>query len=260
LQKRPIITYDTRPRNASTEWPRCIASFVWQVSFHKRAINYRVLLREMTYEDMASYASLLQSCTEHHTARASHHKSITLQEHHTARASHCKSITLQEHHTARASHCKTSAFQVESPIGRTHTLACVYIYKYTQIYTHTRTHTCTHTLCLQHTVNTLQRNTLQTHCNALQHTAMHCNTLQNTVPLHIICEFTLQHTATQLRHTPPQHICTALQQVICEFPASEPCVTCLQHTATQLQLPTHTPQLSATQLRHTTFQHICTPL
>jgi len=216
LQKRPIITYDTRPRNASTEWPRCIASFEWQVSFHKRAINYRVLLREMTYQDMASDASLLQSCTEHHTARASHHKSITLQEHHTARASHCKSITLQEHHTARASHCKSITLQDICLSGRkpdwtyTHSRMCVYLQIHTNIHTHTHTHMHTHTLpathcqhiATQHPADTLQ--CTATHCNALQHTSKH------RAATHHLRVYTATHCNTTTTHPTATHLhCTA---------------------------------------------------
>jgi len=39
----------------------CINSLLkLQVSFHKRATNYRALLRKMTHKDEASYTSLLQ--------------------------------------------------------------------------------------------------------------------------------------------------------------------------------------------------------
>jgi len=40
-----------------TGWRRCIGCVQLQVSFHKRATNYRSLLQKMTYEDKASYAS-----------------------------------------------------------------------------------------------------------------------------------------------------------------------------------------------------------
>jgi len=40
-----------------TEWRRPIACLKLQIIFRKRAINYRALLRNMTYEDKASYGS-----------------------------------------------------------------------------------------------------------------------------------------------------------------------------------------------------------
>ena len=39
----------------NTGWRRLIGCLKLQVIFRKRAINYRVLLRKMTYEDKASY-------------------------------------------------------------------------------------------------------------------------------------------------------------------------------------------------------------
>jgi len=39
-------------------WRRCIRCLKFQVSFRKRATNYSVLLRGMTYNDKASYAFL----------------------------------------------------------------------------------------------------------------------------------------------------------------------------------------------------------
>ena len=41
---------------AGTGWRRCIGYLKLQVSFRKRATNYRALLRKMTCEDKASYA------------------------------------------------------------------------------------------------------------------------------------------------------------------------------------------------------------
>jgi len=38
-------------------WRRLIRCLKLQVSFRKRATNYRALLRKMTYEDKAPYAS-----------------------------------------------------------------------------------------------------------------------------------------------------------------------------------------------------------
>jgi len=40
-----------------TGWQRCIGCLMLQVCFHKRATNYRTLLRKITYKDKASYAS-----------------------------------------------------------------------------------------------------------------------------------------------------------------------------------------------------------
>jgi len=42
-----------------TGWRRCIGCLKLQVSFQKRVSTYRALLREMTYEDMASFVSSL---------------------------------------------------------------------------------------------------------------------------------------------------------------------------------------------------------
>jgi len=41
-----------------TGWQRCIGCLKLQVSFQKRAPNYRALLLKMTYNDKASYGSL----------------------------------------------------------------------------------------------------------------------------------------------------------------------------------------------------------
>ena len=46
-----------------TGWQRCIGCLKLQVSFRKRATNYRVLLRKVTYEDKTPYASL-PPCTD----------------------------------------------------------------------------------------------------------------------------------------------------------------------------------------------------
>ena len=43
--------------NLSTGWRRCTGCLKLQVSFCKRANNYRTLLRKLTYKDKASYAS-----------------------------------------------------------------------------------------------------------------------------------------------------------------------------------------------------------
>ena len=48
--------YSRRDRTATTTgWRRCIGCLNLQVSFRKRANNYRALLRKMTYKDKASY-------------------------------------------------------------------------------------------------------------------------------------------------------------------------------------------------------------
>jgi len=41
--------------HATTGWRRCIGCLTLQVTFRKRATNYRALLREVTYKDKASY-------------------------------------------------------------------------------------------------------------------------------------------------------------------------------------------------------------
>jgi len=45
--------------NLLSRWQRCIGCLMLKVSFCKRAIRYRVLLRKMTHQDKASYASWL---------------------------------------------------------------------------------------------------------------------------------------------------------------------------------------------------------
>ena len=40
-----------------TGWPRLIGSPTLQIIFHKKAMKYRSLLRNMTYKDKASYDS-----------------------------------------------------------------------------------------------------------------------------------------------------------------------------------------------------------
>jgi len=45
------------PTPPTTGWRRCIGCLKLQVSFRKGATNYRVLLRKMTYQDKAPYAS-----------------------------------------------------------------------------------------------------------------------------------------------------------------------------------------------------------
>ena len=42
----------------ATGWRRLVGCLTWQVIFHKRATNYRALLRKMTYEDKAYHYSL----------------------------------------------------------------------------------------------------------------------------------------------------------------------------------------------------------
>jgi len=44
-------------QQTTTRWRRLIGSPKLQIIFHKRAIKYRSLLREMTYEDKGSYES-----------------------------------------------------------------------------------------------------------------------------------------------------------------------------------------------------------
>ena len=59
LMKRPCTPY-----TCSTGWRRLIGCLRLQVIFRKRATNSRALLREMTYEDKASYDST-PSCTKY---------------------------------------------------------------------------------------------------------------------------------------------------------------------------------------------------
>ena len=42
----------------NTEWRRCIGCLKLQIAIRKTATNYRVLFREMTYENKATFASL----------------------------------------------------------------------------------------------------------------------------------------------------------------------------------------------------------
>ena len=49
----------------STEWRRCIGCLKLQISFRKRATNFRALLRRMTYKDKASYVSTLPCRSVH---------------------------------------------------------------------------------------------------------------------------------------------------------------------------------------------------
>jgi len=53
-------------RCTHTWWQKYTRCLQLQVSFRKRATNYRVLWREMTYKDKVSYASSLR-CTRPHT-------------------------------------------------------------------------------------------------------------------------------------------------------------------------------------------------
>ena len=55
-------------RSPSTVWRRYIVCLKLQVSFRKRATNYRALLWEMTYRDKASYGSLQQMTHMYHMA------------------------------------------------------------------------------------------------------------------------------------------------------------------------------------------------
>jgi len=91
---------------------------------------------------------------------------------------------------------------------------------------------------MQHTSNTLQ--------DTLQHTAVHCNTLQ--------------HAATQLRHTNDEEVALEMQHIYDESTATyyniaTHCNT-LQHTATHCNTLQHTAthcntlQRTATHLRH----------
>ena len=52
-----------------TGWRRCIGCLKLQVSFRKRAIIHRALLRKMTYKDKASYASLPPCMSSSSTVR-----------------------------------------------------------------------------------------------------------------------------------------------------------------------------------------------
>ena len=101
-------------------WRRCIGCFKLQVSFHERATNYWALLRKMTYEDKASYASC-------HLVGAYPHPHSVI--HHT----HTLSYTTPTHcHTphpyTRNTHCSphpthTYTFRFWYPTSRT-SLSC----------------------------------------------------------------------------------------------------------------------------------------
>ena len=53
----PQIFHTLHLQAHATGWPRPIGCLKLQVSFRTRAINYRALLKKMTYKDMASYRS-----------------------------------------------------------------------------------------------------------------------------------------------------------------------------------------------------------
>ena len=53
-----LVEKSARYAMRCTGWWRCVGCLQSQVIFRKRAINYRDLLREMTYKDKASYGSL----------------------------------------------------------------------------------------------------------------------------------------------------------------------------------------------------------
>jgi len=48
---------NTRVRKSDTGWQKPIGCLKLQVSFHKKATDYRALLQKMTYKDKASYRS-----------------------------------------------------------------------------------------------------------------------------------------------------------------------------------------------------------
>ena len=50
---------------ATTEWRRCMGCFKLQVSFCRRATNYRALLRKMTGKEKSCYASSPPSRSSH---------------------------------------------------------------------------------------------------------------------------------------------------------------------------------------------------
>jgi len=52
-----LCDFSRRSRSRNTGWRRPIGCLKLQVIFRKRATNYRALLRKMTYEAKASYAS-----------------------------------------------------------------------------------------------------------------------------------------------------------------------------------------------------------
>jgi len=61
LPLKQIKSWEIRHRALHTEWQRPLGCPKLQIIFRKRAINYRALLRKMTYEDKASYNSMASS-------------------------------------------------------------------------------------------------------------------------------------------------------------------------------------------------------
>jgi len=108
-----------------TRWRRRMGCLQLQVSFRKRATNYRVLLRKMTYEDTASCASC-NTCKRHARVGFALIARTT---------THCN--TLQ----------RTATHSVADSITRR---------AHTATYCNILQHTAAHCNTLQHTCNTLQ--------------------------------------------------------------------------------------------------------
>jgi len=192
--KVQFLLFEILKSQLATGWRRCIGCPKLQVSFCKRATNYRALLRKHT----ATHFNALQLIATHTATLCN-----------TYGNTHGNALCNARQHTA------------VSPVPR----SCLLVEQLTLHY-NTLQHSATHYTTLQHTArhcSTLQHtathcHTLATHCNTLQHTATHRNTLQQTATH-------LQHTATHcnilqhnaphcnsLHHTAPHYVLSRSQR------------------------------------------------
>ena len=110
---------------AGMGWRRCIGSLELQVSFRKRAINYRAHLRKMTYSDKASYASP-PPCTSDSHIRC---RRMKLQH----PTTHCNALQ----HAATHTHIHTHARAYTNTRTYTYLYAHIHMqYLYARIYMH----------------------------------------------------------------------------------------------------------------------------
>ena len=222
----------------TTGWRRCIGCVKAQVSFRKKDINYRTLLRKMTYKDKASYGGFntlyLQSDYLKHTAcnPTAHFKICT------SSATHCNTLFATHYN-------KLPAIRLCSATDCKHTT-----YNTLQ---HSICNTLQHTTgwrrcigCLKLQVNFRKRATNYrailrkinhkdkasygfltpytgnlTICNTLQHTT--CNTLQHTTCNPTVHFKICTSSATHCKHT----TCNTLQHSTCNT---------LQHTSCNLTM------------------------
>ena len=147
-----------------TGWRRCIGGCCLQVSFRKRAKNYRALLQHGTYKDKAYYASLpfcfwvaCVTCQRISNVTSLPHWLQHAATHYEHTAMHCDAL----HFAPKV--WVTVASKVDVLKRQLDTLLSA-----------TLQHTATHCNTLQHTA---------TRCSTLQHTAIRCNTLQHTATL-----------------------------------------------------------------------------